>query len=397
MASRIVDRYQAEVPKVVPDESAVDEELASVEASLRLIAQCLATGDDPRRFDLAPATAAIARSGVQRGIPLLDLLRSVRLAQELTWQWLFDRITATATTADLARALALATNWLFAFCDDVLTKAEHKYEIEREAWMGGAAAARVAAIGDILTEREDDPQRASKRLRYDINRHHVGVRAWLVAEFDDTNAQTTLTDAMAQLARAASAESSMFHPVGAKDIAGWISRSQSFTTAELDIVRGCGKSALPDGVWIAVGEPGWGISGFRRTDTEAAHAHRVASLLGDRASVVTCYRYVAVAALASADGAHAVAFVKRILGPLAADDETTRRVAATLAVYLEENRSPARAAHRLNVHPNTVGYRVNQAEELLGRPIDANVLDLSVALELLPALRGLTHPGDAGL
>lgn len=143
---------------------------------------------------------------------------------------------------------------------------------------------------------------------------------------------------------------------------------------------------------------GWGISGFRRTHIEASHAHRVASLLGDRASVVTCYRSVAVAALASADGEHAVAFVKRILGPLAANDTATDRIASTLAVYLEENRSPAKAAQRLTVHPNTVSYRVHQAEELLGRPIDANILDLSVALALLPAIGGLTHrSGDVDL
>jgi DNA-binding PucR family transcriptional regulator len=104
---------------------------------------------------------------------------------------------------------------------------------------------------------------------------------------------------------------------------------------------------------------------------------------------VTRYHDVAVAALASTDGEHAVAFVKRILGPLAANDEATYRIAITLAVYLEENRSPAKAAQRLTVHPNTVSYRVHQAEEFLGRPIDTNTLDLLVALALLPAMRGL--------
>jgi DNA-binding PucR family transcriptional regulator len=112
---------------------------------------------------------------------------------------------------------------------------------------------------------------------------------------------------------------------------------------------------------------------------------------------VTCYRGVAVAALASTDREHAVAFVKRILGPLAANDEATYRIATTLAVYLEENRSPAKAAQRLTVHPNTVSYRIHQAEELLGRPIGANILDLSVALALLPAVPGLTHSSTAEL
>jgi uncharacterized protein YukE len=392
LAGRIVDRYQSELPKIVPDASAVAEQLASVEASLRQIAQCIETGDDPRRDDLAPATAAIARSGVQRSIPLNDLIRSVRLAHEETWRWLFDQITGTVPAAGHAKALELATNWLFAYTDNVPVRAEHLYEIERGAGWGGATATHEAAVDDILNGREDDPQRASKRLRYDINRHHVGVRTWLEAtRDDDPDAQTTLTEALTQLTRAVSGQSTLVHPAGSMAVAGWLSRPQAFSAAELDLANIASDIRLPDGVRVAIGEAGWGISGFRRTHIDASHAHRVASLLGDRAPIVTSYRHVAVAALASTDGEHAVAFVKRILGPLSANDEATYRIATTLAVYLEENRSPAKAAQRLSVHPNTVSYRVNQAEEFLGRPIDTNTLDLSVALALLPAIPGLTH------
>ncbi|MEB4395370.1 helix-turn-helix domain-containing protein, partial [Mycobacterium ulcerans] len=50
----------------------------------------------------------------------------------------------------------------------------------------------------------------------------------------------------------------------------------------------------------------------------------------------------------------------------------------------QQRRSPG-------VHPNTVSYRVHQAEELLGRTIDIGALDLSVALTLLPAMRAMTQ------
>jgi sugar diacid utilization regulator len=93
------------------------------------------------------------------------------------------------------------------------------------------------------------------------------------------------------------------------------------------------------------------LDGFRRTHQEAAHAPRVAVLAGPRAEPVTTYQRVALAALASVDHAQAASFAIRVLGPLAADDEATYRVAMTLAVYLQQNRSPARAAKRLTVHP----------------------------------------------
>ena len=63
--------------------------------------------------------------------------------------------------------------------------------------------------------------------------------------------------------------------------------------------------------------------------------------------MLTRYRDVAVTAMASIDREQTAAFVTRVLGRLAADEESTYRIATTLAVYLEENRSPARAAQRL--------------------------------------------------
>lgn len=393
LAAEIVERYQSEVPSIVPDPFAVSEQLASVEDSLRQIAHCIGAGDDPRGLELTPSTAAIARSGVQRGIPLNDFFRSVRLAHEKSWHWAFSQICTSAPASEQSAAIELMTEFFFAYTDLVLLEAEHHYEIEREAWLRGTAAARAAAVEDILAGAEVDPHSASKRMRYDINRHHLGATLWLDPARDEIEPQPALNEALSRLAVATSAHSALVHPAGSKATAAWLSRGQAFDPEELDIAHL--SRALPDGVRLAEGEPGWGIGGFRRTHIEAGYAHRVASLLGERASAVTCYRDVAVAALASADGEHAVAFVKRILGPLAADDDATYRVAATLAVYLDENRSPARAAQRLTVHPNTVSYRVHQAEQLLGRPIDTNTLDLSVALALLPAIRGLADGGGA--
>ncbi len=148
---------------------------------------------------------------------------------------------------------------------------------------------------------------------------------------------------------------------------------------------------------LAFGDPGDGLTGFRQTHVQATHARRVASLIGAHADPVTHYRDVAAAALASADTEHAASFVTRVLGPLAATDEDTFRVASTLAVFLQENRSRARTAKRLFVHPNTVSYRVNQAEVILGRSIDTDTLDLALALALLPALPRLTLLHGPGL
>ena len=133
---------------------------------------------------------------------------------------------------------------------------------------------------------------------------------------------------------------------------------------------------------VALGRPARGVAGFRRTHEEAGHARRVASLAGRSPGSVTSYDSVALAALATVDLGQASRFVADQLGELAADDDTMRRLAATLRVFLDEQGSRARAARRLGLHENTIGYRIRQAEEILGRSVEENALELHVALVL---------------
>lgn len=388
LADQAVARMRLELPQLFPDELTVTQNVASTVASLRQLAQLIEAGADPRQAELPPSTLAIARMAVQRQVALADLMRFYRMAQDLVWQWAFGQITATVSDpATLAKAIELATSWILGYVDGALMHAERAYEVEREAWLRGATAARSAAIDDIVAERESDPHRASTRLRYDINRQHVGLIAWVEAVPEDGDAQPWLGDLISDVARAAGADSSLVHPLGSLAVAGWVSRRRPFTASDLTAY----ENPAERGIRVAFGDPDGGLKGFRRTHLQASHARRIASLTGPHGGPLTHYRDVAVAALASADVEHAASFVTRVLGPLAAADEDTYRVATTLAVYLQENRSRARAARRLTVHPNTVSYRVNQAERILGRSIDTETLELSVALALLPALPRLAH------
>jgi DNA-binding PucR family transcriptional regulator len=145
---------------------------------------------------------------------------------------------------------------------------------------------------------------------------------------------------------------------------------------------------------VASGESAAGIDGFRLTHAQAGHARRVAALRPPHDVGATRYQDIAVLALCVADPEHATRFVRQTLGSLAADDESTLRLAMTLNVYLRQNRSRTRAAAELSLHPNTVNYRVRQAEERLGRSLDENSLDLRVALTMLPVLKGLDAMGS---
>ena len=388
LSAQAVERVRAELPHLVPDQQMAIEHRVSTEASLRQLAQIIEAGSDPHLVELPPSTTAIARATAQTQVSLADLMRIYRLTQDLVWQWMHARIVARVPgPGDLATAIALATAWLLGYVDGALVRAVQAYESEREAWLRGASAARAAAVDDIVNEREGDPHRASIRLRYDINRPHIGLLAWVDAVPAEGDAQVLLGRAIADVAAAAGADTHLTHPVSSLALAGWASRREPFTTDEV-ATAGAGVQSA---VRMSFGDPGTGLAGFRQTYQQAGHARRVAALTGPTGGRVTHYRDVAVAALARADTEHAASFVIRVLGPLAAPDEDTVRVASTLAVYLQENRSRTRAARRLIVHPNTVSYRVNQAETILGRSIDIDTLDLSVALTLLPTLPRLAR------
>lgn len=397
LAERAVARVQTEMPVLFPDPQSVTENRVSTEAGIRQLADIIDVAGDPRAVELPAPTLAIARIGVQRQIPLASLMRFYRVTQELLWQWMWDRITAAAADqTQQAAALRLATKFMFGYVDAALNRAEQVYEAEREIWLRNTAAVRTDAIDDILMRRERDHQRASKRLRYDVNRHHVGAVAWVDSVPADRDAQRSLTEALTLLAREMGGETTLIHPAGSLVAFGWLSRQSDFAAVDFGAGTTVRRPELSDGVQVSIGEPGHGLKGFRRSHIQAEQARRVASLAGKHAAPLTRYRDVAVAALASCDAEHAASFVQRVLGPLAADDEATYRVATTLSVYLQENRSRARAARRLTVHPNTISYRVDQAQAILGRSIDTDSLDLAVALVLLPTLPGLIRERRIG-
>ncbi|RNM11796.1 PucR family transcriptional regulator [Nocardioides pocheonensis] len=390
-----VSLVRGEVPELFVDSQRVAEAMSSTEESVRLFAQLLEVGGNPAHSDLPPSTLAIMRSAVWRQMPLSWHSRFYRLAQEHVWRWLHSRILEqTVEGAQRALAVDLATMMLFQFIDRAMTRADEAYEVERETWLQGAAASRAAAIDDVLADRDRDVRSLSARLRYDLTRHHVGVIVWWDHPSHGAASLPELSEVVAEVARANGAESSITHPLGSLAVAGWFSSRRNFgPNVELGLGKR-GASLLPEGVKLAAGEPAAGIEGFRLTHAQAGHARRVAALRPPDAVGATRYRDVAVIALCVADPEHATRFARQTLGSLGANDETTFRLAMTLNVYLRENRSRTRAAAELSVHPNTVNYRVRQAEERLGRSIDENSLELRLALTMLPVLRGLDATGS---
>ncbi len=142
---------------------------------------------------------------------------------------------------------------------------------------------------------------------------------------------------------------------------------------------------------VAVGLPGRGVEGFRRSHTEAMLARRSAEALGYGDGACVGFAASSLDALLTHDLDEARRFAARELGPLTQDTASMRRLVTTLRAFLEEGGSFVRAARRLGVHENTVTYRVHRAEELLGHRVAERQLELHAALRLA-ALTGAAAP-----
>ena len=130
----------------------------------------------------------------------------------------------------------------------------------------------------------------------------------------------------------------------------------------------------PDSPSLAIGSMAGGVEGFRRSHREA-EAVRGVAIVSERfhSSTPTVIAAtdpgLSVVARLGGDVAGTREWVATVLGDLAGDDENDARLRETLRVYLGCGSSYKVAAEELNLHFNSVKYRVARAVERRGREI----------------------------
>jgi len=358
--------------------------LQSVRANLGLIVTLLREGTAPSRAQPPPEALAYAKEYVRRALPFELLGRAYRIGQATLSRYWLERLHARAADQDdLVDTFGFLSDWLFAWVETLEHHLTEFYMREREQWVRGAAAVRAAEVRALLEGARVDVPETSRRLAYDLDRHHVAFVVWSDEADRDARDAAGLFGEMehlaARVAETLGAHAPLTVPQG-HHLACW---AGFHAAPALDGLRSLGDEG---GLRVALGTPGPGLDGFSRSHHEALQARRVAKLAGDGAAPCTAFADVAVDVLTTQDVGEAQRFVARELGALAASDEPARRLTATLRVFLDEGSSFVRAGRRLGVHENTVAYRVRRAEELLGHRVGERQLELRVALRLAEVL-----------
>ncbi len=378
LARGMADHLYATIPELAAteDDELMADLVASGEANLRQVLWVLKHGAGVDEVRLPPEAAAFMRANVRRGIALPAELRAYRLGHA----WLWDRWTRAlqeriADPEELIAAQELSSACIFAYIDRVSDQLVEEYGTERERMMRGAAQLRAETVRAILAGEPLDEETLPGRLGYDVRRTHVAMRVSI-----GTSEIRGLERAAREAATALAPGEPLIVPSGAASLDVWAGSYEPVDTRALE------RYEPPEGVRVAFGKPGRGLDGFRRSHHEAVQAARVASLAGSVDGAVVDYAQVELVSLLACDLPRAREFVSSRLGPLAAPGEPTERLRETLRVFLAMGGRSARAAKELYVHQNTVAYRIKRAEELLGRRVTEDPVELVCALTLADTL-----------
>jgi hypothetical protein len=383
-----VEEISATLADTVHDHlSELDEDmrpwtLQAARANIGLIVTMMREGDDPAAVQPPPEAIGYTKEYVVRGLELSLMQRAYRAAQSVFGGIILERLRVVTDDADLlAEAMAFFNAWIFAYVEAIERRLTDVYMTEHEQWVRGAAAVRAAEVRALLGgATEVDVAAVSLRLGYELDRCHVGFVVWSEEEGERPGDAGALFARMERLAAAVARSLGAGPPLTVAEgrhLACWAGGGSEPDLSNLRLPRTGAR-----GLSVAAGTPATGVEGFVLTHHEALLARRVARLRSGAGAAVATYPDLALETLLTEDPEAARRFAARELGPLAAPDDATLRLASTLEIFLEENSSFVGAGRRLGNHATTVAYRVHRAESLLGRPLAERQLELRVALRL---------------
>lgn len=348
---------------------------ASIEENVVTALHVLAHDIDPHSLDAPTAAITYAERLAQNEIPLSALLRNYRIGLADFLQLAMTLAVEVPGGNDPALLMQVVQR-ASAYVDNVSERVTVAYEQERERWM----QRRSALLGQRVTRVLEDPDRdigdAERVLGYRLHQLHVAVVVWTDTDqgVGAASAADSLANRLGQLVGATSPP--LVVPADDREVWLWLPASDDAALMSSDVA-----AVLPDdGRQVAVGSALFGPHGFRDSHQQAGRVKNAAiQAVGVTHRAMTFADVGPVAMLA--DDLQALrSWVRQVLGRLAVDGERESWLRDTLRVFLEADGSYAAAAERLQLHRNTVQYRVHQAEDVRGSPISAERMHVQLAL-----------------
>nr|WP_309241271.1 helix-turn-helix domain-containing protein [Nocardia sp. BSTN01] len=382
VSSLIKDALEQLIPELRGDARTVELLGASVEGNVDTILHALRHGIAVERITAPTAALEYARRLAQHGVPVNALVRAYRLGQRRLTELVFAELHAIdmEPTTRIA-VIEKITDVLFAYIDWISQQVVAVYEEERERWLENRNSVRAMRVREVLAEDTAvDVDDATAAIRYPLRRHHVAMVLWYPDADSDSDDLARLQRFVRELAGAVDVAAAPLF-AAADRTSGWV--WLPYTSDPDDPAARIRRFAAtrPDAPHIAIGAVGVGVEGFRRSHRQAQRARTVAARSGAADKVVAATDPgLTAAALLGENPAAVRDWVTDVLGPLATDTASDARLRDTLRVFLRTGSSYKAAAQELDLHYNSVKYRVSRAVSRRGRPIADDRLDVEIAL-----------------
>jgi DNA-binding PucR family transcriptional regulator len=374
---------EEQIPELRGDPALVELLGTSVEGNVDTLLHALRYDIAVERVEAPTAALEYARRLAQHGVPVNALVRAYRLGQRHLNELVFAELRVIDIPEPMrVEVIEAITATMFGYIDWMSQQVVAVYEEERERWLENQNSLRALRVREVLAANKTvDVDAATTSIRYPLRWHHLGLIMWypdLGTEGDDL---ARLQRFVRELGEAAGAGAGpLFVPADRSSGWGWL----PYRAVVTDAVEKVRRFALtrPDSPSVAIGTMRGGIEGFRRSHREAAEARGVAIVRERRGPTVIAAGDpgLSVVARLGGDVVGTREWVAAVLGDLAGDNENDARLRETLRMYLASGSSYKVAAEELNMHFNSVKYRVGRAVARRGREMGSDRLEVEIAL-----------------
>jgi DNA-binding PucR family transcriptional regulator len=313
----------------------------------------------------------IAQDFARRGLELDDLLRSIRVGYAVLAGALLDAVIAADPhdTTELRRVSVL----MFERMDDFTATAATAFLDEHRAANDHLTAARLDSVRTIVAGESVNTEQASRLLNYSLSAEHIAIIASTDRSGSSAYARPRIfVDRF--ISQLSGPIAKLIVPVGTQTLWVWLAYNAQ---PSLDSIATLPK--VP-GVNVAIGQPGRGVEGFRRSHHQARAVDRLRLACAQPRVGLIEHRNVELQTLLLADLDAGRDFALRQLGPLAGSDPRAVELRDTLQLYLTCDRSLNKVAEIKHISRNTVTYRVQQALELCGHKLGTSTAKLYAAI-----------------
>jgi hypothetical protein len=376
-------RLAIEIAELRTDPNLVDLLGASVESNLDTFFHALRHEIPLANVERPTAALEYSRRIAQRGVPMEALVRAYRLGHGMV----LDMVVGEIGNAGFDPRVGLAvleriTPVSFRYIDWISQQVVSVYEEERDRWLANRNSVRALRVREILDSGDVDADAITGAIRYPMRRTHLAAVLWSVPGADPDDDLTRLELFLRELSDFVDAHGGpLFVAVDRTSGWGWIPLRAAAATGAVGAVKRF-VTGRDDAPRVALGTPLPGVDGFRRSHRQARWTHDVAVAAGSDGVTAAADPGLAAAALLRGNLDEARPWIRDVLGPLACGTAKDARLRETLQVFLRHGNSYKAAAAELNLHFNSVKYRVARAIDRRGRPIGDDRLDVELALLL---------------